>query len=331
MIKIGFIGCGNISYRHLNHLKEIKDVKIVSAIEPDEENFKKFQESYGDKIKKYENEEEMIEKEKLDGVVICSPHTFHFNQIKIALENGCDVLVEKPAVVSYKESIEIRKIMEKTGKKIVVAYQRHYMPVFNEAKNIIKEKFGKVIFLSGFLSQYWLELFRTKDGKRAWRLLPEYSGKGQLTDSGSHFVASIFFLTGLTPEKVASFLDFRGERVDINSAFIVKFKEEAIGNFGILGYDPFWRENLLIWDEYNNLISVSLSEESYVHFKGEKERRKIEGIEIEVKNPSDDFVKCIKGERNPHTDWGIIEKVCLLSDMVYKSFFEERIVKNGEI
>lgn len=326
MVKIGFIGCGSISHRHLNNLKGIKDVKIVSAFDPEEENIKRFEESYGEKINIYRNEEEMIEKEKPDGVVICSPHTFHFRQIKMCLESGIDVLVEKPAVVNFDEAVEIRKIMEKTGKKVVVGYQRHYMPVFNEARHIIKEKFGKVIYLSGFLSQKWLWLFKTGD-KRKWRLDPDFAGKGQLTDSGSHFVASIFFLTGLTPESVGAFIDFCGEKVDINSAFIVRFQEGAIGNFGVLGYDPLWRESLFIWDDRNNVLSVSLSEKAYVQFAGKEEREELNGIELEVKSPAEDLIRCIKEKKGPVTQWEIIENVALLSDAVYKSHFEKRIIK----
>ncbi|HOK56403.1 MAG TPA: Gfo/Idh/MocA family oxidoreductase [bacterium] len=324
MIKIGFVGCGGISYRHLNDLKNMKDVKIVSAIEPNEDNFKKFQDTYGEKLNLYKDEEEMIEREKLDGVVICTPHTLHFSQIKIALQKGIDVLVEKPAVVTYEESIEIRKLIEKTGKNVVVAYQRHYMPVFNGARKIIKEKFGNIIFLSGFLAQYYYEPISTR---RPWRINPQLSGKGQLTDSGSHFVALLFFLTGLTPEKVASFIDFRGEKVDMNSAFIVKFKEGAIGNFGILAFDPSFRENLFIWDDKNNVLKVSAMENSYAQFKGEKETKNIEGLEIDVKNPSEDLIKCIKKEKKTHTDWKIVENVSLLSDMVYKAYFESKVLE----
>jgi len=324
MFKIGFVGCGGISYRHLNDLKNIPDVKIVSAVEPNEENFKKFQNTYGEKLNLYKDEEEMIEKEKLDGIVICTPHTLHFSQIKIALEKGVDVLVEKPAVITYKEAVETRKLMEKTGKNVVVAYQRHYNPVFNGAKKTIEEKFGNIIFLSGFLAQYYYEPISTK---RPWRINPELSGKGQLTDSGSHFVAMIFFLTGLTPQKIASFIDFRGEKVDMNSAFIVNFKEGAIGNFGILAFDPSFREFLFIWDDKNNVIKVSAMENSYVQFKGEKETKDIELIYPDVKNPSEDLIKCIKKEKKPHTDWKIVENVCLLSDMVYKAYFESKVLE----
>ncbi|MCM8832542.1 MAG: Gfo/Idh/MocA family oxidoreductase [Candidatus Omnitrophica bacterium] len=324
MIKIGFIGTGGISYRHLNDLKKIKDVKIVSVIESNENNFKKFQEAYGENLNLYTDQIEMIEKEKLDGVVICTPHTLHFSQIKIALEKGVDVLVEKPAVVTYDEAVEIRKIIEKTGKRVVVAYQRHYMPVFNGAKKILKEKFGNIIFISGFLSQYYYESLSIR---RPWRLDPKLSGKGQLTDSGSHFVDLIFFLTNFTPEKIASFIDFRGEKVDMNSAFIVKFKEGAIGSFGILAFDPSFREGLFIWDDRNNVLKLSTNENSYVQFKGEKEIKEIEFFEPEVKSPAEDLIECIKRGKKPHTDWEIVEKVSLLSDMVYKSYFENKILE----
>ncbi|MFN4227854.1 MAG: Gfo/Idh/MocA family protein [Candidatus Ratteibacteria bacterium] len=324
MIKIGFIGTGGISYRHLNDLKKIEGVKIVSVIEPNENNFKKFQETYGEKLNLYTDEKEMIEKEKLDGVVICTPHTLHFSQIKIALENGIDVLVEKPAVVSYDEAVEIRRTMEKTGKNVVVAYQRHYMPVFNGAKKILKEKFGNIIFMSGFLSQYYYEPLSIR---RPWRMDPKLSGKGQLTDSGSHFVALIFFLTNFTPQKVASFIDFKGEKVDMNSAFIVKFKEGAIGSFSILAFDPSFREGLFIWDDKNNVLKLSATENSYVQFKGEKEIKNIEDLEPEVKSPAEDLIECIKRKKQPQTDWKIVENVALLSDLVYKSYFENKILE----
>lgn len=323
MIKVGFIGCGGISYRHLSDIKKIKDVKVVSVIEPNENNFKRFEEYYGEKLNLYTNEEEMIEKEKLDGVIICTPHTLHFSQIKSALEKGINVLVEKPAVVKYEEAVEIREIMKKKNKKVVVAYQRHYNPIFNSVRKLIKQEFGKIVFLSGFLAQYYYEPIKIN---RPWRADPKFSGKGQLIDSGSHFVAMIFFLTDLTPEKIASFVDFRDEKIDMNSAFIVKFKEGAIGNFGILAFDPSFRESLFIWDDRNNVIKVSAMENSYLQLKGEKIPKEIEPLNIDVENPVEDFIRCITEGKEPHTSWDIIEKVALLSDMVYKSHFDEKII-----
>lgn len=325
-IRIGFIGCGSISYRHLNYFKNREDVEVVCVFDPNKENVEKFIKYYGKEMRIYESDEEMIKNEKIDGIVICSPHTFHYKQIKISLENGIDVLVEKPAVVEYKEAVSLRKTIEKTGKKVVVGYQRHYLPVINGAREIIRGgKIGKIFFISGYLAQNWYRIKTGKD-KRTWRLIPEFAGKGQLTDSGSHFVAMIFYLTDLNIKEVYSYIDFKGEKVDINSNFLVKFKEEATANIGILGQDPSFRECLMIWGE-NGVIKLSLSENSYVHYNGEKEPK---NIEYDYKGPecaADDLIRCIEKNKEPQTPWEVIEKTALLSDKVYESFFKNKPVK----
>jgi len=326
-LRIGFIGCGSISYRHLNVFKEREDVDVTSIFDPNEKNVKSFVSAYGKNLKIYKSDEELIEKEKLDGVVICSPHTFHFKQIKNSLEKGIDVLVEKPAVVEYKEAVEIRKMIEERNKKVVVAYQRHYLADVNGAKKIISEgKIGKVFFISGFLAQKWYELFSTGKDKRTWRLLPEFAGKGQLTDSGSHFVAMLFYLTGLNPLEVYAHIDFKDVKVDINSNFIVKFKEGANASIGILGEDPSWRECMMIWGE-DGVIKISLSENSYIHYKGKEKPEEIPSDYDGPSSPADDFIRCLKEGKEPQTDWHIIENTALLSDKVYESYFEGKPVK----
>jgi len=321
-IKVGFIGCGSISYKHLRQLKEVEGTEIIGGFDPKRENVEKFISEAGEG-KFFENEEKLIK--NVDAVIICSPHTFHLSQIKLALENGVDVLVEKPAVVTHKEAVELKKIIKKTGKKVVVGYQRHYMELPLSVKKLVKEgKIGKIIFVSGFLAQGWLSGVR-KSG-RLWRFDPQLSGKGQLTDSGSHFVGMLFWITGLTPEKVGAFIDFCGEKVDINTSFSVKFKEGSLGSFGILGFDPSFRELMMIWGE-KGVIKLSLFENSYIYLNGKKEPEEIPVIKPKIKSPVEDLIKCVKDGKNPETDISVIEKVSLLSDKIYESFNKDIIVR----
>ena len=326
-VKIGFIGCGGISFKHLRHMKEIENVEIKGIFDPNKENVEKFLKEAGENVEVCENEEEVV-KSGIDGVVICSPHTFHFQQMKLALENGVNVLVEKPAVVSYEEAVELKKLVEKSKKAVVVGYQRHYLPVIHGARKIIEEgKLGEINFISGYLAQNWVELIKERKGKWNWRLLPEFSGKGQLTDSGSHFVALLFFLTGLNPERVSAFIDFKGEKVDINTGFLVNFRENVIGSFAILGIDTGFREKMVIWGE-NGVMKISPSDNSFlVHYKGEENPVKIPEEKIEVKNPSQDLIKCITSHKKPETSLDIVEKVALLSDKIYEAFYQNSIVK----
>ncbi|MCM8822338.1 MAG: Gfo/Idh/MocA family oxidoreductase [Candidatus Omnitrophica bacterium] len=324
-IRIGFIGCGGHSYAHLKNLKGMKGVKIAAVFDPRKENVEKFVKEAGGNIDVYESDVDLVKKGNLDGVVINSPHTFHYPQIKLALENDLNVLVEKPAVVNYQEAQKVKKLLKKTTRAFVVGYQRHYMASFLGAKKILdQKKLGKLVFVSGYLAQDWINIVRNTG--RIWRFEPEFSGGGQLTDSGSHFVAMLFYITELTPAKVASFVDYHGMKVDINTAFIVNFKEKVIGSFGILGIDPSFREALLIWGEKGVLKISAVSENSYVHYYGEKEQRPIPEVKSKVLSPAKDLVECIKRKKQPQTPFEVIEKVALLSDKIYQSFREGKIV-----
>jgi len=316
-ISVGFIGCGSISYRHLNALKNIDGVEITGVFDPSRENSEKFAKQAGGNTKIYSSEEELIKKGNINGVVICSPHKFHFPQIKLALENDLHVLVEKPAIINSEEASQIKKLIEEKKKIFVVGYQRHYMGNFLGAKKAIEEgKIGRIVFISGFLAQGWVQII--KESKRIWRFDPEVSGGGQLMDSGNHFLAMLFYLTDLTPKDVYAFIDYRGMKVDINTSFIVKFEEGPIGSFGILGIDPDFREALLIWGE-NGVIKISACREnSYLHLNGEKEPFPIEEVPSPVKNPAEDFIECIRGNRQPQTPFSVIEKVITLTDKIYK-------------
>ncbi len=325
-VKIGFIGTGSIAYKHLKELNDTGKAEIVAVFDPKKENAERFiAQSASGGISTYGSDEELIEKGGVDGVVICSPHTLHLPQIKFAMENGIDVLVEKPAVVTYDEAVKLRKIVKRTKKALVVGYQRHYTSQVWGAKKIIDEGgIGDIFFVSGFLAQDWINLV-TKSG-RIWRFDPKLGGKGQLTDSGSHFVAMLFFLTGLTPVNIGAFIDFYDKKVDVNTACAVAFKEKALGNFGILGMDPNFRECLMLWGT-KGVMKVSFSEDCYVHFNGEKEKKEIPAVEPEVKSPAEDLVRCILEGREPVTSLSIIEKVALLSDKAYESFRSGTIVK----
>ena len=49
LLKIGFIGCGAISYRHLKVLKNTREVEITGVFDPNKNNVEKFiQEAGGD-------------------------------------------------------------------------------------------------------------------------------------------------------------------------------------------------------------------------------------------------------------------------------------------
>ena len=61
-----------------------------------------------------EDYRKLLTEVELDGVIVSSPHTFHYEHAKAALEAGCNVLVEKPFTT---DSMEAKELVELAAKK----------------------------------------------------------------------------------------------------------------------------------------------------------------------------------------------------------------------
>ena len=82
----------------------------------------------------YTNHLEMLEKEDLDVVSVCTYNREHCRCTIDALEHGCDVLLEKPMSVTLDEAVEMRRAEKRTGKFISVGFQ----PRFDANMRMIK-------------------------------------------------------------------------------------------------------------------------------------------------------------------------------------------------
>ena len=92
-MKVGLIGIGGMGFVHFNCYKKMEGVKIAVAdirVDMAKEEIK------DDSIPVYASYEEMIEKEELDFVDICTPSYLHADMAVYALEHGLHTLCEKP-------------------------------------------------------------------------------------------------------------------------------------------------------------------------------------------------------------------------------------------
>lgn len=250
-IRIGLIGCGGNMRGHIRNLKGIPEAKIVAISDPVEANIEaavKQEELCC--VRTFRDYRDMLGEVELDAVEISSPHTLHAQQICDSLEAGLHVLVEKPMVCSTRDALRVIDLKNKTGKVVLVSYQRHYMPPYRYARELIQSgRWGKVQFISAWQCQDWK---RNTVGK--WRQDPALSGGGQLNDSGSHLLDIILWMTGQSPREVFAYIDNCGTPVDILSAISVSFEEGAIGNISVVGDSRMgFGEGIIIWCEGGTL------------------------------------------------------------------------------
>ncbi len=140
-IKIGIIGIGRMGQIHLDNLiHKFSEAKVV-AISDINQEAKHWAEKYT--ISKfYEDSKDLISDEEINTVVICSPTNQHAENIIAAAQAGKDVFCEKPMDLSIQTAKKVLQIVEETGIKFMLGFNRRFDPNFMKIKSLIDE--GKV-------------------------------------------------------------------------------------------------------------------------------------------------------------------------------------------
>src|SRR5579862_6144465 len=158
-IRVGMIGVGGIARGHIERLLKLPEVKIVAICDNSDQSISRTRSAHEGKLEKtpvYTDYRELLEKERPDAVVICTPHTQHFQQGVDSLDAGAHVLLEKPMVNRVVEAQNLLKKIDQAKKVVALAYQRHTMPQFRYIKDKIESgEFGKVQFFNALQQQGW--------------------------------------------------------------------------------------------------------------------------------------------------------------------------------
>jgi predicted dehydrogenase len=237
-LNFALIGCGGMANWHAQCLQKIDGVRVVGLCDTNAQATKTFKEKYFNEAHEYSDYQQMIRHpaERIDAVVLVTPHTLHYSQAKECMEHGIHVLCEKPMVTRIDQAYDLWKVVKQTGKKFAITYQAPYTVEYQAIKRMRDEgKMGKVQIIQGWLAQGWL-----KATLNTWRQKPELSGGGQMYDSGAHVLNGMMWIMNEPVVEVACFYDTLGAPVDINGVAAFRFQSGALGSFAIGGNSPGW-------------------------------------------------------------------------------------------
>jgi predicted dehydrogenase len=144
-MKVGVIGCGKVAKGiHIPALLSIKDIEIAAVCDVNEAEAKRTakQFSIGGS---YRDLSDMLKREDLDMVDICTPPHLHASMTIQAIEEDCHVLLEKPMTSSVKEADDILRALKNSGVKLCVVHNYLFMPIGIEAMSIVEGgELGKI-------------------------------------------------------------------------------------------------------------------------------------------------------------------------------------------
>lgn len=235
-VRIGIIGCGGMA-RHHGHVftETVPEAEIVALADPSAENLSRFvREIFPDEQnvpQTFSDYQSMLAAVPLDGVVIISPHAYHFQQATDAINAGCHVLVEKPMVISTADAQALIAHGEASGKVISVAFPGPFSQEFQYIRNLIASGgLGTIDLVTGVCTQNWV-----KNVGGTWRTTKALSGGGNMYDSGAHMFNAMLYLTGLSATEVFALTENKDQEVDMIGTVALRFNSGALGSAAVTG------------------------------------------------------------------------------------------------
>ncbi|MBM3265503.1 MAG: Gfo/Idh/MocA family oxidoreductase [candidate division Zixibacteria bacterium] len=268
-VRIGIIGAGGMGNHHTRELTRRPDTVVTAMCDTSEASMDRLVETMGAagaNVHRYNSVDALLAREKLDGVIIATPHTHHAEQVRACLKAGLHVLCEKPMATTAKDARDFIAWSEESKKILAVAYQRHGDGKFMKARELIQEGYiGDVRLIHVVIAQDCLDIF--KPGA-SWRADPVLSGGGHFMDTGSHINDIMLWTTGLEPQKVHAFINQEGTLVDVVTAVAIEFTNGGVGSMSFTSLSPEWREEFTFYGT-EGTMRFGAAEPLRVHRRGE--------------------------------------------------------------
>ena len=314
-LRIGIIGTGGMGGHHARELQERKDARVVALCDVAEAAMDRaaaFFAERGEHPTRYTDMQAMLAQERLDGVVVATPHTQHTAHITAALEAGCNVLCEKPMATTASDARRVTELAERRGLVLAIAYQRHGDPFYRRAHEIVASGvLGQIRLITVLIAQDCLANFLP--GK-TWRADPALSGGGHFMDTGSHIVDMLLFVSGLQPASVFANIDNYGTLVDVLTSLSIRFEGGAVGTFAATSLSPEWREEFSFYGDQGVL---NLRGDMTLHVRGSAPQVQT-GSGPEVR-PVANWVAAIRGEAQVQAPPVYGLRVAQISEAAYAS------------
>lgn len=218
-IKFGILGAGGIAQKMAKTIAAVPEVLPYAVAARDLGRARTFAGVHGIE-RAYGSYEEMLADPELDLVYVATPHSHHYEHIKLCLEHNKHVICEKAFTVNAAQAEEVVRLAEEKKLLLTEAIWTRYMPMSKKINELIAEGvIGRVNSLTANLG------YSISHVERMWN--PALAG-GALLDLGVYTInfASMILGTEIKSINTSSVLLETG--VDAKDSITLIYEDDTM-------------------------------------------------------------------------------------------------------
>jgi UDP-N-acetyl-2-amino-2-deoxyglucuronate dehydrogenase len=229
-IRIGIVGCGRISKNHFGSIEAHADeLELAAVCDTDSQVLAAHSEKYA--IPGYMRLEEMLQKDKVDLAVLCTPSGLHSGQAIALASHGVNVMTEKPMATRWHDGVNMVKACDDAGVHLFVVKQNRQNATLQLLKNAVeKGRFGRIFMVN--INVFWTRPQEYYDSAN-WRGTWEFDG-GAFMNQASHYVDLLDWLIGPI-ESLQSYTGTLARNIEVEDTGVVsiKWRSGALGSMNV--------------------------------------------------------------------------------------------------
>ncbi|MDO4940890.1 MAG: Gfo/Idh/MocA family oxidoreductase [Erysipelotrichaceae bacterium] len=248
-MKIGVLGTGSIAATLSDTFNKMNEVECYAVASRNIDKANKFKEKYHYE-KAYGSYVELVQDPNVELVYVATPHSTHYECMKLCIENHKPVLCEKAFCVNAKQAKEIYELSKKNNVFVSEALWPRYMPSRKLIDDVISSGIiGKPNILTGNLSYVIYQIDRLVN--------PELAG-GALLDVGVYGLNFALMHFGDDIERIETSVKMSNTNVDGMETITLFYKDGRMANLTHGLYSRSDRKGI-IWGDKGYIVVENIN------------------------------------------------------------------------
>ena len=230
-VRIAVVGCGRISKNHFASIQQhAQNLQLVAVCDIDPAVLQTHADQY--KVAAYLDMADMLQKEQLDMVALCTPSGLHPAQTILAAHHKVHVLTEKPMATRWQDGLRMVKACDDAGVRLFVVKQNRRNATLQLLKQAVEQgRFSRIYNVA--LNVFWTRPQDYYDQGNGWRGTWEFDG-GAFMNQASHYIDLLDWIIGPV-ESVMSYTATLARDIEAEDSGVVaiKWRSGAMGTLNV--------------------------------------------------------------------------------------------------